>query len=319
MSTAYGYARISHHDGFKVGDSIASQQLRIEGYFKMMLEPSGVTFGGVHTDGKNCSASKVKFHQRPAGKALVAMMKPGDHLVIDKLDRLWRSLEDFCRLMRWFKSQRIQVHIVDMRGCSVQMGTPMGDFMLQMMVSIAQLEASMISTRTKQALEAKRRAGVEPQAFRGSGPFGIKVTGTKANRVLHWDWQKRGIAWNLIEYWMREWPGKVELDRVCSKFSHLLDKNNMKSSEFNSGNGFRRLMRPEICFRAMKIEDPNQLRHPEMHRNYWFIWNSCSLARPDRARMMMNAANLEEALEIAASIQPKKRTRKPTEEEPISI
>jgi DNA invertase Pin-like site-specific DNA recombinase len=319
MSTAYGYARISHHDGFKEGDSINSQKMRIEGYYKMMLEASGVTFGGVHTDGKNCSASKVNFYQRPAGKALVAIMQPGDHFIIDKLDRLWRSLEDFCRLMRWFKSQRIQVHIVDMRGCSVQMGTPMGDFMLQMMVSIAQLEASMISSRTKQALEAKRKAGVEPQAFRGWGPFGIDVTGKKGDRKLHWNWEKRKIARDLIDWWFSDYRTAKEIDDRCFQYVHLLESRQRGMSKFTFGNGFRRLMKPELTFQIMRIEDPNQLRNPKEYNDFMTIGEGMSCARPDLARAMLQSTSREEALLIASRRKIKRRAKKADEPSPLAF
>lgn len=317
MNTAYGYARISHMEGFEEGEAIPAQQHRIEGYYKMLLESSGVAFGGVHTDGKNCSATKYRFAQRPAGKALIAIMKPGDHLIVDKIDRLWRNLEDFCQLMRWFKSQRITVHIVDMRGCSVQMGTPMGDFMLQMMVSIAQLEASMISSRTKQGIEARRRSGIECQAFKGFGPFGIDVTGIKGGRKLHWNWEKRKVGKRLVEWWFAEYRDSKAIDAECQPYMHMLDLTIRGMTKFTNGNGFKRMIKPELCFQIMRIEDPNQLRHPKEYRDFQTIFDSLASGRPDHARAMLQASDREEVLKLAASRKVKSRAKKHEEPSPL--
>lgn len=300
MATAYGYARISHLEGFQEGESISAQAHRIEGYYGMMLKASGVAWGGIHQDGKQCSASKFRFAERPAGKALIAVMKPGDHLIIDKLDRMWRSMEDFVRLMSWFKSNQISVHIVDMRGCSVSVGTPMGDFMLSMMAALAQLEASMISSRTRQGLQQRIRMGVYASAFRGkNSPFGIRVEGKKSGRVLYWDEPARQAAKKLAEWWLLEYRTCHEIDAECSKHINLMPASrNRETKGFAHGNGFRRMIAPELCYRILKVTDPNQLRNPEVYANYQKVSECLASSRPDIAAAMLASHNLHEALAI---------------------
>lgn len=72
-------------------------------------------------------------------------------LVVAKVDRLTRSLAFLSRLLEAG---------VDVRFCDLpQIEGPTGRFMLQQMASVAELEAGMISKRTKEALAAAKARG----------------------------------------------------------------------------------------------------------------------------------------------------------------
>lgn len=74
-------------------------------------------------------------------------------LVVAKVDRLTRSLA--------FLSRLIEAD-VDVRFCDLpKIEGPIGRFMLQQMAAVAELEAGMISTRTKAALAAAKARGVK--------------------------------------------------------------------------------------------------------------------------------------------------------------
>ncbi len=70
-------------------NSVPEQQGRIERYFQYKLAEQGVEWGGIECDDRAISASKRDFSLRLAGKRLMAVLRPGDHLIIDKLDRRW--------------------------------------------------------------------------------------------------------------------------------------------------------------------------------------------------------------------------------------
>jgi DNA invertase Pin-like site-specific DNA recombinase len=83
-------------------------------------------------------------------------------LVVSKVDRLTRSVSFLSRLLDAG---------VDVRFCDLpQIEGPTGLFVLQQMVSVAQLEAGMISKRTKEALAAAKRRGKQLGGHRGKVP-----------------------------------------------------------------------------------------------------------------------------------------------------
>jgi DNA invertase Pin-like site-specific DNA recombinase len=80
-------------------------------------------------------------------------------LVVAKVDRLTRSLAFLTRLIEAG---------VDVRFCDLpKIEGPAGRFMLQQMAAIAELEAGMISKRTKEALAAAKTRGVKLGGSRG--------------------------------------------------------------------------------------------------------------------------------------------------------
>ncbi len=80
-------------------------------------------------------------------------------LVVAKVDRLARS--------QGFLSRILEAG-VDVRFCDLpQIEGPTGRFLLQSMMSVAELEAGMISARTKAALAASKARGKKLGGFRG--------------------------------------------------------------------------------------------------------------------------------------------------------
>src|SRR6516165_7734601 len=92
-------------------------------------------------------------------KALAAARVRQVPLVVAKLDRLTRSVSFLSRLL----DAGVDVRFADLP--AIEGAT--GKFILQQMVAVAELEAGMISARTKAALAAAKRRGVELGGFRG--------------------------------------------------------------------------------------------------------------------------------------------------------
>jgi DNA invertase Pin-like site-specific DNA recombinase len=80
-------------------------------------------------------------------------------LVVAKVDRLTRSVAFLSRLLE----AGVDVRFADLP--ALEGAT--GKFMLQQMAAIAELEAGMISARTKAALAAAKKRGVQLGGFRG--------------------------------------------------------------------------------------------------------------------------------------------------------
>ena len=95
-----------------------------------------------------------KNSDRPAlDKALAAARLHRAALVVSKVDRLTRSVAFLSRLLE----AGVDVRFADLP----QIEGATGKFMLQQMVSVAELEAGMISKRTKDALAQARKRGVK--------------------------------------------------------------------------------------------------------------------------------------------------------------
>jgi DNA invertase Pin-like site-specific DNA recombinase len=79
-----------------------------------------------------------------------------DGLIAAKLDRLSRSVLDFCHLVLWFEEGDATLVAMDL---GVDTSTPNGKFLANVMASFAELERELISGRTKDALAALRARG----------------------------------------------------------------------------------------------------------------------------------------------------------------
>jgi DNA invertase Pin-like site-specific DNA recombinase len=103
-----------------------------------------------------------KRSDRPAlEKALAAARVHQVPLVVAKVDRLTRSVAFLSRLLE----AGVDVRFADLPAIE----GPTGRFMLQQMAAVAELEAGMISARTKAALAAAKRRGVKLGGDRGLG------------------------------------------------------------------------------------------------------------------------------------------------------
>ena len=104
-----------------------------------------------------------KNADRPAlEKALGAARLHRASLVVSKVDRLTRSVAFLSRLLE----AGVDVQFADLP----QIEGATGRFLLQQMVAVAELEAGMISARTKAALAAAKRRGKKLGGNRGVKP-----------------------------------------------------------------------------------------------------------------------------------------------------
>jgi DNA invertase Pin-like site-specific DNA recombinase len=94
--------------------------------------------------------------QRPERDRMIDTLRSGDIVVVQRLDRLGRSLKDLIELLDGFKSQ--QVKFISLNE-SIDTTTAVGELAFHMIGSIAQFERRLISERTKAGLDAARARG----------------------------------------------------------------------------------------------------------------------------------------------------------------
>lgn len=158
----YGYARVSSKEQHDANNSVPEQDRRIRAYFEMMKTTDNfqADWAGIYAEPQAQSAFKKPFPNRPAGKELTSLLKPGDHLAVDKLDRIFRDLEDFSIRRRWFREHGITLHIINFFGSSLNVDSVLGDLVLPIFAVMAEAESIRTGERTKQAFRERRARGI---------------------------------------------------------------------------------------------------------------------------------------------------------------
>jgi DNA invertase Pin-like site-specific DNA recombinase len=95
---------------------------------------------------------------RPALARCLKILRPGDTLIVWKLDRLGRSLRDLITMLDDFKKQGIKFKSLTE---AIDTETPTGRAMWQMIGVLAELERSLITERTRAGVKAAQRRGVK--------------------------------------------------------------------------------------------------------------------------------------------------------------
>ena len=93
---------------------------------------------------------------RPELHKLMDQLRPGDVLVVWKLDRLSRSLKDLLHLIDGLNERGAGFMSITEQ---IDTTTPAGRMMLQMVGAFAEFEREMIRERTKAGLETAREQG----------------------------------------------------------------------------------------------------------------------------------------------------------------
>jgi DNA invertase Pin-like site-specific DNA recombinase len=151
-STVVGYIRVSSTEQADSGLGLAAQRATIEAE----CSRRGWNLTAIHQD---AGLSGKAVSNRPGLADALKDVETGvaGGLIVSKLDRLSRSLKDFAELM-----ERAQKRGWNLVACDlgIDLSTPAGEFMANVMGSAAQWERKLIGLRTKEALAAKRATGV---------------------------------------------------------------------------------------------------------------------------------------------------------------
>jgi DNA invertase Pin-like site-specific DNA recombinase len=164
-----GYTQLSTNGQRDEGGSIAAQRHAIE----REAAHRGWDIVAMHED----AASGKSMKRRPGLDAALEAIEAGDAdgLIVAKLDRLSRSLLDFCELAERSRRKGWSIIALDVQ---VDTSTPSGEMMVNVLVTFAQFERRVIGQRTKAGLEAKRRrtqqVGYDPKSGGLKGPIGRK-------------------------------------------------------------------------------------------------------------------------------------------------
>jgi len=102
------------------------------------------------------SKASGKSKNRPGLKRVLRKLKPGDALVVWKLDRLGRSMRDLISLTGGLQEKGVQFR--SLTDC-IDTSTPIGRFFFHVMGAMAEMERELAIERTLAGLAAAREEG----------------------------------------------------------------------------------------------------------------------------------------------------------------
>ena len=152
----FGYIRVSQAEG---ESGLATQ--------RRTLNDHGLRDDRIFTD-----VASGRNMRRPSWKELSGMLKPGDTVVVPRIDRLARNLTEGLKAIEELHDQGINIRSLA-EGLDTGDDSPTSRLMLHMLLSLAEWERDTIRDRIK--------AGVRPRRGRGQDRGQASVAGRGQN------------------------------------------------------------------------------------------------------------------------------------------
>ena len=179
------YTRKSSEEGLEQAfNSLDAQREACEAYIKSQRHEGWTTLATMYDDGGISGGTM----ERPALKRLLADIEAGriDTVVVYKVDRLTRSLNDFAKIVDVFDTQGVSFVSITQQFNTT---TSMGRLTLNMLLSFAQFEREVTGERIRDKIAASKKKGLW---MGGNPPLGYDVNDRKlivnepeAERVRH--------------------------------------------------------------------------------------------------------------------------------------
>ena len=147
----FGYIRVSQAEG---QSGLATQ--------RRILNDHGLRDDRIFTD-----VASGRNMRRPAWKTLREMLRPGDVVMVPRLDRLARNLNEGLRTIEELHEQGIHIRALA-EGLDTSDDSPTARLMLHMLLSLAEWERGTIRDRIKAGVDraaAEGRTGGRPPAL----------------------------------------------------------------------------------------------------------------------------------------------------------
>lgn len=137
--------------------------------------------------------------ERPEGRRLWALVQPGDHIVIAKLDRAFRRTLDGLTILEMLEAKGVFFHCVQQK---VDTFSAQGRAILTVLLAFAQLEREQAAERTREALAVKRDKGLP---IGGPPPMGWKKVGRGKDSRYIPDQPERDQAYTIAGFRAAGW------------------------------------------------------------------------------------------------------------------
>ena len=140
---------------------------------------------------KDNISGTTSWRKRKVADILEALGQ-GDHLIVPELSRLGRSTVEILEILNIAKSKKIEVH--SLKPAFVVDDSMSGKVMATMFALMAELERDLISMRTKEALQARKKAGVALGRPKGPGKSKLDPFRDEIIALLRNGSQKKFVA-----------------------------------------------------------------------------------------------------------------------------
>lgn len=201
----YGYTRVSTTEQFHSRLSIDEQQAQIKAFCAQHELDLGPDDSRLMEE--SASAYTLQFQERPVGRALNTTLQPGDHLVIVKVDRAFRDMNDALATVQAWNARGILIHLLDLPLCEHPI---FGKLLLAVLAWAAEFESDRRGERMIEAWRSAKRSG--KHMGRSHSPWGFRWVGSKKLRTARleycpeeravmavcWDLYREGIAVQAI-------------------------------------------------------------------------------------------------------------------------
>jgi len=111
-------------------------------------------------------SGKISWKERKI-KSVIDGLEKGDNLIVAELSRLGRSMLDIMEILKIAKDKEINVYAV--KGNWTLNGTMESKIVGMVFAMASEIERDLISSRTKEALKARKAAGVQLGRPKGPG------------------------------------------------------------------------------------------------------------------------------------------------------
>ena len=155
------YLRVSKNDGSQTTD-----------LQRDALIDSGVDPKHIYED-----YASGKIDARPNLEAVLKALRPGDTLIVWKLDRLGRSLHHLVNTVHDLEKRGIGFKVLTGHGAQIDTTTAAGKLVFGIFAALAEFERELISERTKAGLASARARG-----RKGGAPY--KMTAAKLRLAI---------------------------------------------------------------------------------------------------------------------------------------
>jgi DNA invertase Pin-like site-specific DNA recombinase len=190
----YGYGRHSTH---KQEFTRKAQRLKTKQYWWRNLRKKGIRWGGFYYD--KAISGKRPFSERPAGREVYALLRPGDYLISSRLDRPFRSVADGVTVIQTLTARSVAFISLDLQ---VDTSTPMGKFFTTVLLAVAELERAFTSERVLEVNAARRKAGLPvghvcPMGWKIIGQSQKKSKSGRSTRRYTIDYDERNLCMEI--------------------------------------------------------------------------------------------------------------------------
>lgn len=144
MTVFFGYGRVST-------TTQSTENQRLELAQARYPVPDEFWFADQGISGKTCAA------QRPEFRNLLSKIRPGETLVVSKLDRLGRDAVDVMQTIRLLGERAVKVIVLQLG--SIDLTSAPGKMLLTMLAAVAEMERDLLIERTQAGLQRAKAQG----------------------------------------------------------------------------------------------------------------------------------------------------------------